>query len=79
MTQHHGHWLDWTEMRLMGGIAMMLAGTVYYQTRLQPTIAQSSTEAEFINMADAGKADIEEIGIIMDKLTPNLADNQGAV
>jgi hypothetical protein len=36
---------------------MMLAGAaVYYGTRLQPTIAQSSTEAEFINMADAGKA-----------------------
>jgi hypothetical protein len=36
---------------------MMLAGAaVYYRTRLQPTIAQNSTEAEFTNMADAGKA-----------------------
>jgi hypothetical protein len=48
-------------------------------------IAQSSTEAEFTNMADAGKVALylryilEEIGIIMDKPTPNLADNQGAV
>jgi hypothetical protein len=58
---------------------------VYYRTRLQPTIAQSSTEAEFTNMADAGKAAVylrwllEEIGIIMDAPTPILADNQGAV
>jgi hypothetical protein len=48
-------------------------------------IAKSSTEAEFTNMADAGKVALylryilEEIGIIMDKPTPNLADNQGAV
>ena len=36
---------------------MMLAGAaVYYKTRLQPTVALSSTEAEFVNMADAGKA-----------------------
>jgi hypothetical protein len=48
---------DRTERRSMGGIVMMLAGAaVYYRTRLQPTIAQSSTEAELTNMADAGKA-----------------------
>jgi hypothetical protein len=70
----------------MGGIVMMLAGAaVYYRTRLQPTIAQSSTEAEFTNMVDAGKAAVylrwilEEIGIIMKAPTPILADNQGAV
>ena len=77
---------DRTERRSMGGIVMMLAGAaVYYRTRLQPTIAQSSTEAEFTNMADAGKAALylrwilEEIGISMDAPTPILADNQGAV
>jgi hypothetical protein len=65
---------------------MMLAGAaVYYRTRLQPAIAQSSTEAEFTNMADAGKAALylrwilEEIGIIMKAPTPILAHNQGAV
>ena len=48
---------DRKHRRSMGGIIMMLAGAaVYYRTRLQPTIAQSSTEAEFTNMADAGKA-----------------------
>jgi hypothetical protein len=68
---------DRMERRSMGGIVMMLAGAVvYYRTRLQPTIAQSSTEAEFTNMADAGKAALylrwilEEIGIIMDAPTP---------
>ena len=36
---------------------MMLArAAVYYQTRLQSTVAQSSTGAEFTNMADARKA-----------------------
>ena len=45
------------ERRSMGGVAMMLAGAaVYYKTCLQPTVALSSTETEFIDMADAGKA-----------------------
>ena len=48
---------DRLERRSMGGTDIMFAGAaIYYKTRLQPTIAQSSTEAEFVNMADAGKA-----------------------
>ena len=40
----------------MDGVNLIFAGAaIYYKTRLQPTIAQSSTEAEFVNMADAGK------------------------
>ena len=40
----------------MGGIVLMLAGgAVYYRTHLQPTVALSSTEAEFTTMADTGK------------------------
>ena len=36
---------------------MMLAGAaVYYCTPLQPTVALSSTEADFFNMSDASKA-----------------------
>jgi hypothetical protein len=72
--------------RSMGGVVMMLAGAaVYYKTRLQPTIAQSSTEAEFTNMADAGKAALYlrwilmEIGILQPTPTPILADNHGAI
>jgi hypothetical protein len=42
----------------MGRIVFLLAGgAIYYQSRLQPTIAQSSTaEAEFCNITDTGKA-----------------------
>ena len=64
----------------------MLAGSaVYYRTRIQPTIAQSSTEAEFTNMADAGKAALylkwilKELGIIMQFPTPIYTDNQGTI
>ena len=70
----------------MGGIVMMLAGAaVYYRTRLQPTVTQSSTEAEFTNMADARKAALylkwilKELGIIMTTPTPIHADNQRAI
>ena len=70
----------------MGGVIMMLAGAaVYYRTRLQPTVALSSTEAEFVNMTDAGKAALylrwilEELNIIQTKPTPILADNAGAI
>ena len=41
----------------MGEVVIMFAGAVvYYRTHLQPTIALSSTEAEFMNMIDVGKA-----------------------
>lgn len=41
----------------IGGIALLMAGAaVYYRTNLQPTITLSSTESEFANMVDAGKA-----------------------
>ena len=50
-------------MMWMGGIVMMLAGAVvYHQTRQQPTISQSSMEAEFTNMAGAGKATLNLLG-----------------
>ena len=65
---------------------MMLAGeAVYYRTRPQPIVAQSSTEAEFTNIVDAGKAALylkwilEELGIIMTTPTPIHADNQAAI
>ena len=74
------------EQRSMGGVVMMLAGAaVYYRARLQPTVALSSTEAEFVNMTDAGKAALyirwilEEIGLMQVDPTPILADNSGAI
>ena len=61
---------------------MMLAGAaVYYCTQLQPTVALSSTEAELVNMANAGKAALymrwilEEIVLIQIDPTPISADN----
>ena len=61
----------------MGGVVMMLSGAaVYYHTQLQPTIALSFTEAESVNMADAGKAMLylrwilEKIGLIQKDPTP---------
>jgi hypothetical protein len=42
--------------RSMTGVCLRLAGgTVAYKTKLQPTIAQSSTEAEFMGASDFGK------------------------
>ena len=77
---------DRKERRSMGGVVLMLAGgAVYYRTNLQPTIAQSSSEAEFTTMADAGKASMY-ICWILDKLekpqevsTQIIADNQGSI
>ena len=64
---------------------MFAGAAIYYKTRLQPTIAQSSTEAEFVNMADAGKAALyirwilEELKNFQTKPTPIQADNTGAI
>jgi len=42
--------------RSFGGVCMRLAGgTVAYKTKFQPTVAGSSTEAEFMAAYDAGK------------------------
>ena len=44
---------DW---RSFTGLCLCLAGGVIaYKTRLQPTVALSSTEAEFMAACDAGK------------------------
>lgn len=42
--------------RSMTGVCIRLAGgTIAYKTKLQPTVAQSSTEAEFMGASDFGK------------------------
>ena len=42
--------------RSMTGITIKIAGgTIVYKTKLQPTVALSSTEAEFMAACDAGK------------------------
>ena len=52
--------LDWsiclrTRRSYMGIIVQMAGGTIAYKTKLQPTVALSSTEAEFMAACDAGK------------------------
>jgi hypothetical protein len=48
---------DRSHRRSVGGIVFLHAGgAVCYRCRYLPTIALSSTEAEFASMADAGKA-----------------------
>jgi hypothetical protein len=51
---------DWATctktLRSMTGITIKLAGgTITYKTRLQPTVAFSLTEAEFMAACEAGK------------------------
>ena len=77
---------DRKERRSMGGVVLMLAGgAVYYRTNLQPTIAQSSSEAEFTTMADAGKASmyirwiLDELEKSQETSTQIIADNQGSI
>ncbi len=42
--------------RSLTGVCLRLAGgTIAYKTKLQPTVAQSSTEAEFMGASDFGK------------------------
>ena len=76
---------DRNHRRSTSGVAILLAGgTIYYRTRIQPTVAQSSTEAELTAMAEAGKAAmylrsiLHEIGIIQTLPTSIYADNTGA-
>ena len=58
---------------------------MYYRTRIQPTVALSSTEAELSAMLDAGKAALylksilDEIQIPQNFPTTVLADNHGAI
>ena len=64
---------------------MLAGGAVYYRTNLQPTIDQSSLEAEFTMMADSGKV-LMHIFYILNKLkipqevtTQIIADNEGLI
>jgi hypothetical protein len=51
---------DRRHRRSTGGIVFFYAGgAVYYRSRIHPTVAQSSTEAELAFMTDAGKAALD--------------------
>ena len=77
---------DRSHRRSVGGIVFLYAGgAVYYKCRYLPTIALSSTEAEFASMADAGKAALylrsllSDMGFTQDLPTEIQADNRGAM
>ena len=61
ITDLHGYVdSDWatcprTRRSLTGVCVRLAGGTIAYKTKLQPTIAQSSTEAEFMGASDFGK------------------------
>ncbi len=77
---------DRSHRRSVGGIVFLYAGgAVYYRCRYLPTIALSSTEAEFASMADAGKAALylrsllADMGFEQELPTETQADNRGAM
>jgi hypothetical protein len=60
--------------RSLTGVCIKLAGgTIAYKTKLQPTIAQSSTEAEFMGASDFGKLLLYVRSILWDLGVPQLA------
>ena len=70
---------------MTGFILKLSGGTILAKTRYQEIIAQSSTEAEFIAAADAGKAILyvrsilDQIDIPQHAATVLYEDNQGAL
>lgn len=76
---------DRSHRRSTGGIVFFYAGgAVYYRSRIHPTVAQSSTEAELAFMTDAGKAALYLRSILeelkLEQLCPTdiKVDNRGA-
>ena len=77
---------DISHRKSVSGIVLKLAGgTILYKTKYQQIIAQSSTEAEFIAAAEAGKfilyvrSILEDIGIPQQEATTLFEDNNGAL
>jgi hypothetical protein len=71
--------------RSFGGTIMRLAGgPIAYKAKLQPTIASSSTEAEFIQASDSGRISLYvrsilwDMGVPQDAATILYEDNDGA-
>ena len=80
------HASDSSHRRSVSGYHIKLAGgAILYKTKYQSVVAQSSTEAEFIAAAEAGKnilylrTIMEQIGIKQHHATILYEDNQGAL
>ena len=77
---------DTVHRKSITGIAVMFAGSVIaYKSKIQRTIALSSTEAEFMAACEAGKTILylrtilEEMGVEQTEATILFEDNQGAL
>ena len=77
---------DVTHRRSVSGIALLFAGAVVaYKSKLQPTVALSSTEAEFAAASEAGKmilylrSILDEINVPQENATTLYEDNDGAL
>ena len=73
---------DRKHRRPTGGVAFLLSGAaVYYRTKVQATVTQSSTEAELYTMVNDGKGGLylrsilEELGLEQLGPTEILCDN----
>ena len=80
------HASDIKTRRSVTGVHLMLAGAaVFYKSKLQTTVATSSTEAEFIAAGIAAKAVkylraiMEELGFAQDRPTKLYEDNQATI
>ena len=77
---------DTTHRRSVSGIAIMYGGAVIaYKSGYQKTVADSSTEAEFYALVEAGKmilylrSVLHELGISQDYASVLYEDNKGAI
>ena len=77
---------DSNHRRSISSMCLCFAGApVVYRSRFQPTISQSSTEAEFIAAVEAGKialylrSMLQDLGIPQTDATPLYEDNAAAV
>jgi len=77
---------DTSHRHSISGMCLWFVGApVVYRARFQPTLSQSSTEAEFIVVVEAGKLSLylwsllDDLGIIQDVATPLHEDNSAAI
>ena len=76
---------NWKNRKSISGSTIFMAGApVMYKTKMQQTVALSSTEAEFVAASETGKmilyirSLLDELGIYVKKATPMYIDNAGA-